>query len=173
MEKSVVVRETPDQRVVRLARVARERGIQVYQELSTGAWFATSASRPGHAHYLTAVSCTCEGFIFSGACTHNAALLDRLGWLPPVADAPETVACTFCKGTGRFWAEGDFSDSACGCCGERGWFYDIVIDRAPANVTNFPMTIVDQRPEFLPESGINSRLDFRPDSGRNPSPRLS
>ncbi len=141
MEKSVVKRETRDERVVRLARVARERGIKVYQELSTGAWFATSASQPGKAHYLTAVSCTCEGFIFSGACTHNAALLDRLGWLPAAEPAPATMPCLACRGSGQIWSEGSWSADRCFICSGTGQV-DVVLDRigpVADNVIPFPV----------------------------------
>jgi len=137
-----MIKETPDARIVRLAQVARERGIQVYQELSTGAWFATSASRPGTAHYLTAVSCTCEGFIFSGACSHHSALLAKLGWLPVVESASSPVPCTACTGSGQLWSEGQWSADSCGFCNGAG-HVDVVID-CPTNVVSFPVT--DDRP---------------------------
>jgi hypothetical protein len=70
----------------RLAEQGRGNGVQIFQELSTGAWYATSASRAGGLHYLTGLSCTCEGFIYAGRCQHHAMLLERLGWLPDVAD---------------------------------------------------------------------------------------
>jgi hypothetical protein len=70
----------------RLAEQGRGNGVQIFQELSTGAWYATSASRAGALHYLTGLSCTCEGFIYAGRCQHHAMLLERLGWLPDVAD---------------------------------------------------------------------------------------
>jgi len=131
--------ETFDERVIRLAQVARERGIKVYQEQSTGRWFATSASRPGTAHYVTAVSCTCEGFIFSGACSHNAALLAKLSWLPRVAgDEPATMACRVCGGGGETWSEGDWSPDECWVCRGTG-HVDVVIDRIGSdNIVEFP-----------------------------------
>ena len=134
------VKETHDERVVRLARQAQVKGVKVFQELSTGAWFATSASRPGQAHYVTAVSCSCEGFVFSGACSHNAALLDRLGWLPRVTEElPATVACSVCRGSGELWAEGSWSPDTCFVC--RGIGRVEVIDRigpVADNIVEFP-----------------------------------
>jgi len=131
--------ETFDERVVRLARQARTRGVQVYQELSTGAWFATSASRPGRAHYVTAVSCTCEGFVFSGACTHNAALLDRLGWLPQVVDdMPATMSCRPCEGTGQIWSEGEWSPDQCFVCSGTGRVDVVIHHIGPNNIVDFP-----------------------------------
>jgi hypothetical protein len=77
----------------RLADQAHANGVQIFQELSTGAWYATSASRAGGLHYLTGLSCTCEGFIYAGRCQHYAMLLERLGWLPDAeATDPEPVA---------------------------------------------------------------------------------
>ena len=133
------VKETYDERIVRLARQAQAKGVKVFQELSTGAWFATSASQPGKAHYLTAVSCTCEGFIFSGACTHNAALLAKLGWLPPVAEElPATMPCLACRGAGEVWSEGSWSPDRCFVCSGTG-AGDVVIDRiSPDNIVEFP-----------------------------------
>ena len=128
--------ETFDERVIRLAQVARERGIKVYQEQSTGRWFATSASRPGTAHYVTGLSCRCEGFTFSGACSHHSALLARLGWLPRVADElPATVACSVCGGSGEIWSEGNWSPDTCFVCRGIG-HVDVVVDR-PTNVVPF------------------------------------
>ena len=137
MQKPVVVRETRDERVVRLARVARERGIKVYQEQSTGCWFATSASQPGKAHYVTGVSCACEGFVHTGACTHNAALLDSLGWLPAVEPAPATMPCLACRGAGELWSQGSWTADRCEFCSGRGCV-DVVVDRVPTNVIEFP-----------------------------------
>ena len=99
----------------RLAGVARDRGIRHYQEATTGAWFATSATKPGAVYDVTGYSCTCEGFVYHGRCSHHSALLARLGWLPDVADvtpaptpitAAATVPCRACGGRGL--------DPACG-----------------------------------------------------------
>ncbi len=133
--------ETIDQRILRLARVARERGIRVYSDDAGTQWFATSASQVGVLHYVTAVSCSCRGFIFSGACSHNAALLARLGWLPRIADeSPATVACSVCSGKGEVWTEGSWSPDQCWYCQGSGR-RDLVIDHiSPVadNIVEFP-----------------------------------
>lgn len=133
--------ETYDERIVRLARQAREQGIRVYSHDAGKQWFASSASTPGTLHYITAVSCSSKGFIFSGACTHNAALLDRLGWLPRIAEElPATMPCLVCRGAGEVWSEGSWSPDRCFVC--RGFgLLDVVADRLPAgNVIEFPIT---------------------------------
>jgi len=71
----------------RLAAKAEAEGVVIYAEGSR--WYATSRSRPGARHHVTAWSCTCPGFIYTGECGHHSLLLDRLGWLPaaqPPAD---------------------------------------------------------------------------------------
>jgi len=130
--------ETHDERIVRLARTARERGIRVYSDDAGQQWFATSSSQPGVLHYVTAVSCTCRGFVFSGACTHNAALLDRQNWLPRVVEElPATVPCYPCDGTGEIWSKGEWSPDQCWYCSGTG-AVDVVNDRVPDNIIEFP-----------------------------------
>ncbi len=136
--------ETYDERIVRLARQARERGVRIYSDDAGKQWFATSSSQPGVLHYITAASCTCRGFVFSGACTHNAALLDRLGWLPAVEPAPATMPCLACRGAGEIWSEGSWSPDTCFICQGTG-AVDVVADRVPTNVIEFPVTD-DRRP---------------------------
>ena len=95
----------------RLAGVARDRGLRLYQERATGAWFATSATDPGAVYHLTGFSCSCPGFVFHQRCSHHAALLGHLGWLPAVADAATNVVvavappCVRCRGRGFTYAE--------------------------------------------------------------------
>jgi hypothetical protein len=136
--------ESHDASIVRLAQTARQRRIQVFKDVASGQWFATSASKPDTLHRVTALSCDCMGFVAHQRCTHHSALLAKLGWLPQVAEElPATVVCTFCKGSGRFWASGDFSDSECGCCSGRGWFYDVVTDRiATGTIVPFPVSTI-------------------------------
>ena len=76
----------------RLAGQAQAKGVRLYSELVSGERFASSASRPGTVHRLTAYSCTCEGFCRWQRCMHLSALLSELGWIPP--------ACGPCQGTG-------------------------------------------------------------------------
>lgn len=131
--------ESHDVAIVRLARTARVRGVQVFRETASGAWFATSASQPGTIHRVTALSCDCMGFVAHQRCTHYAALLDRLGWLPQLAtDGAETTPCSFCRGRGKVHLESEFHESTCGACDGRGWFYT----PTPSNVITLP--VVDQ-----------------------------
>ncbi len=131
--------ESHDASIVRLAQTAQQRGIQVFREVTTGQWFATSTSNPGTLHRVTAVSCDCLGFVAHQRCSHHSALLAKLGWLPRIAEElPATEPCAFCKSTGEFWAEGDWSASTCGACGGRGYFYPVVTEN-PANVIAFPL----------------------------------
>ena len=77
----------------RLAKQAHDKGVTLLQECLTGAWFATSASRPGEIHRLTGFSCSCEGFAYNARCMHHSLLLERLGWLPELPDdEPEPPA---------------------------------------------------------------------------------
>jgi hypothetical protein len=78
--------ETFAQVVHRLAAKARTEGAQLYQDEITGHWFASSRRNPGTLHQLTAVSCTCRGFIGHGMCGHLGLLLEELAYVP----APDT-----------------------------------------------------------------------------------
>jgi hypothetical protein len=82
----------------RLAALAHQRGLRLTQEQPT-VWFCSSASSP-EAHYVTGLSCDCRGFQEHQRCTHLALLLDHLGWLPEVKDAPASVPCATCSGGG-------------------------------------------------------------------------
>jgi len=104
-----VERETVDQAVIRLAAEAARRGVRVYRVGE--AWFSPSRTRPGTSHRVTGFSCSCPGFFRHGRCTHNAALLVRMGWLPigdPDPGPPATPAalpvpsapCPDCHGEG-------------------------------------------------------------------------
>jgi hypothetical protein len=89
----------------RLADLAHERGLRVF-ELGANRWFCTSHSNPFALHTVTAYSCDCQGFLAHGRCSHHAALLSHLGWLPEVepefsvrtenltpADCPDCCGC--------------------------------------------------------------------------------
>ena len=94
----------------RLAGLARERNVQVFQDAPSGRWYATSATRPGACYYVTGLSCECEGFVYHQRCSHHAALLERLNWLPPVADAANALVavappCARCHNRGFTYAE--------------------------------------------------------------------
>jgi len=121
-------RPTTAEDLHRLAGVARDHGIRLFQEVTTGAWFATSATKPDAVYDVTGYSCTCEGFTAWQRCSHHAALLARLGWLPdiaavPPAPTPITAAasapCRTCRGRGWVYVEdGDWpAQVPCRACG--------------------------------------------------------
>jgi hypothetical protein len=78
--------ETHAQTMRRLAESARQGGCELYLDEITGAWFATSRRNPGKLHQLTAISCTCPGFIRTAACGHVGMLLEELHYLGPDDD---------------------------------------------------------------------------------------
>jgi hypothetical protein len=81
--------ETFAQVVHRLAAKAGAEGSALYQDEVTGRWFASSRRNPGTLHQLTAVSCTCPGFIRHGMCGHLAMLLLELDYVPGPDPDPE------------------------------------------------------------------------------------
>ena len=86
----------------RLADLAQERGLRVF-EASPNHWYCTSYSDPFKLHVVTGFSCDCQGFIRHQRCTHHAALLAHLGWLPEIDDetpAPAPADCPTCHGCG-------------------------------------------------------------------------
>src|SRR4051812_20075397 len=84
----------------RLAAVAQARGLRLTQE-RLGVWFCSSASSPDP-HYVTGLSCDCRGFQEHQRCSHLAALLAHLGWLPALEteDTPALTPCATCSGGG-------------------------------------------------------------------------
>ncbi len=96
--------ESRDEAICRLASQAAERGVQVFRA-PDGRYYASSLSQPGTLHYVTGHSCDCAGFIRHQRCSHHAALLAHMGWLPAsptppapaVARVPE-VPCDRCDG---------------------------------------------------------------------------
>jgi hypothetical protein len=98
----------------RLAALAHERGLRLTQAQET-VWFCSSASTPDAPHYVTGLSCDCRGFIEHQRCTHHALLLEHLGWLPELEDAPapaSTVPCWHCSGGGAVYRR---------ACERAGW----------------------------------------------------
>jgi hypothetical protein len=80
--------------LVRLAEEAKRRGLQLFLEEATGSWFCTSHRAPDRLYRVTAVSCSCEGFVRWQRCTHLALLHAEMGWLPdgdPQPPAPVRV----------------------------------------------------------------------------------
>jgi len=84
----------------RPADLAHERGLRVF-EVGANRWFCTSHSDPFALHVVTGFSCDCQGFLHHQRCTHRAALLAHLGWLPELEDeAPAPAHCPDCTGCG-------------------------------------------------------------------------
>jgi len=68
-------RPTTPEDLHRLAGLARERGVRLFQEATSGAWYATSATDATACYALTGYSCACAGFTAWQRCSHHAALL--------------------------------------------------------------------------------------------------
>lgn len=110
-------RPTTPEDLQRLAALAHARGLRLTQEQPT-VWFCSSASSP-EPHYVTGLSCDCRGFQEHQRCTHHALLLDQLGWLPAVEDAPAndleptgSIPCPNCSGGGVVYVKD---------CARAGW----------------------------------------------------
>jgi hypothetical protein len=103
----------------RLADLAHERGLRLFRDGTR--WYCSSASDTGGCHYVTGVSCDCPGFVAHARCTHHALLLERLGWLPELdSDAPASVECMWCHGTGSVQNEFHQRYEPCAVCGGTG-----------------------------------------------------
>jgi hypothetical protein len=106
----------------RLADLAHERGLQLFRDGQR--WYCSSASDRGGCHLVTGFSCDCQGFIAHQRCTHHALLLERLGWLPEIEDAPAPLpappACLWCGGSGRIPNDDLHQYDACTACAGTG-----------------------------------------------------
>jgi hypothetical protein len=112
----------------RLADLAHERGLRVF-ETGPNQWFCTSHTDPFALHVATGFSCDCRGFLHHQRCSHHAALLAHLGWLPevePTAELPQLEAtgqsaqldCPTCCGCGvQTYRTFEERCSACGGSG--------------------------------------------------------
>jgi hypothetical protein len=96
--------ESREDALICLADQARTTGVKLYQDRADGRFYASSRSQPGTFHRLTGFSCSCQGFIHHGRCSHLAALHSALGWLdipePTPPTPPTPAACSSCNGTG-------------------------------------------------------------------------
>jgi hypothetical protein len=98
--------ESPGQALARLAAQARAEGVRIYRDSRDGRHYATSAGHPGVLHYVTGFSCDCLGFILHQQCTHHAALLAALRWIPvPPTPAPP-LQLSIHHAAGHFGAQG-------------------------------------------------------------------
>jgi hypothetical protein len=114
----------------RLADLAQERGLRVF-EGGSNQWFCTSHSDPFALHTVTGFSCDCRGFLHHQRCTHHAALLAHLGWLPELeSETPAEVLpdssktapqqCFWCCGSGRIPNDQHERYDRCEPCGGTG-----------------------------------------------------
>ncbi len=116
--------ETRDQAIIRLAGEAQRRGVRIYRTPDGRHW-ATSISQPGTLHYVTGHSCDCQGFIRHQRCSHHAALLAHMGWLPASPDPTPTPAvarvpeepCDRCDGHGWGYSGGSGTWTCHACHG--------------------------------------------------------
>lgn len=95
MHQSQRIRPATPEDFHRLAAVAHQRGLQLFRDGPR--WYCSSASDRGGCHLVTGFSCDCMGFIAHQRCSHHSLLLERLGWLPEVEDAPSSE-CMWCAG---------------------------------------------------------------------------
>ncbi len=127
--------ESREDALIRLADQARTSGVKFYQDRADGRFYASSRSRSGTYHRLTAWTCTCRGFAHHQRCTHLAALHAALGWVEredPDPTPPAALASTRCPdcqdsgqvtgtiSTGRSWTCASVTCPTCHGCGERG-----------------------------------------------------
>lgn len=127
-------------------RRADEKNVRLYRVEVSGAYIATSGTTTTVAYQTDGISCECAAAVQGDpVCIHRARFWQAMGMLAlEVEPAPATMSCTFCRGTGEFWADGQWSADTCGACNGRGYFSPVA-DRIPTNVIPFPVTD-DRRP---------------------------
>jgi hypothetical protein len=104
----------------RLADLAQERGLRVF-ELGPNRWFCTSHTDPFALHVVTGLSCDCRSFLHHQRCSHHAALLAHLGWLPELeVESPAPQQCFWCSGSGRIPNDQHERYDRCEPCGGTG-----------------------------------------------------
>lgn len=98
-------RETYEDAVHRLAQQARDKGVRLVRDVRDGRHYASSISKPGTWHYVTGISCDCQGFVSHGRCMHHSALMSALGWdgSEPEPDDIHEPECYTCHDTGTVW----------------------------------------------------------------------
>jgi hypothetical protein len=103
VERQEAARETirleaeRDEAIRRLARKARAEGVHLYRDSRDGRYYASSVSHPGKMHYITGLSCDCQGFATHQRCKHHSALLVALGWVvddPAPEPSPLPIVAT-------------------------------------------------------------------------------
>ena len=104
MINSTEIRITETERTAmsRLLAKARAEGVKLIRD-QDGRHFASSVSRPGTLHYVTAYSCDCRGFVAHQRCKHLAALLAAKGWLDGTPEPdPAPMAITLAHVDGHY-----------------------------------------------------------------------
>ena len=101
------VQETEREDIARLLDKAKAEGVTIVRDHTDGRFYASSVSKPGAMHYVTAYSCTCIGFCRHQRCKHLVALWSHLGYFDPEPDSeptpPPAVAVTHVPGA---WGPG-------------------------------------------------------------------
>jgi hypothetical protein len=99
--------ETEREAIARLLDKAKTEGVTIVRDHTDGRFYASSVSRPGAMHYVTAYSCTCIGFSRHQRCKHLVALWSHLGYFGPEPDleptSPAAVAVVHVPG---HWSTG-------------------------------------------------------------------
>jgi hypothetical protein len=104
----------------RLPELAQARGLRVF-EAGPHQWFCTSHTDPFALHVVTGLSCDCRGFLHHQRCSHHAALLAHLGWLPELeVESPAPQQCFWCSGSGRIPNDQHERYDRCEPCGGTG-----------------------------------------------------
>ncbi len=80
-QETIRLEAARDEAIRRLAAKSRAEGVQLYRDSRDGRYYASSVSHPGKMHFLTGLSCTCQGFATHQRCKHHSALLLALGWV--------------------------------------------------------------------------------------------
>lgn len=113
----------------RLAEAARDRGVRILREATSGEYYATSGSDPELCYRVTGYSCSCPGFLRWNRCGHHSLLLLQLGWLPDDDPDPappagsvraSTIPCSVCNGRGIEHPFGDHLAVVCLTCSGTG-----------------------------------------------------
>ena len=155
----------------RLGEQARMAGVQIFWDEVTRRPFATSRRDPSKLHQVSAISCTCQGFIQTGACGHIGLLLIELGYLPTEPTPPTPIRATtatpavLCDQCGEAMTHvnGVAFECRCGATYQPDWQVIDTIERA---ICRADSEEVDQiAAEFLTVAGPRQ---YGPDPDQNP-----
>jgi hypothetical protein len=106
--------------------------LDVLIEPVSGEAFVESASRPGVLYAVSATGCTCSAGRNGQICKHRACYLAQIGELAlPDDEAPATVQCPGCLGSGYLYYRSGYSEP-CGTCQGSGVQPDARLQGEPA-----------------------------------------